>query len=131
MKKSLLSVLLLVFLAIAAQAQNISVHGTVLSRTDDEPLIGASVISDATGTGVTTDLDGNFTISVPEGSGLSISYVGFVTANVTAENRHLTIYLDENSELLEELVVTGYTVQRKADLTGSVAAVSFTHLTLP
>lgn len=124
MKKSLLSVLLLVFLAIAAQAQNISVHGTVLSRTDDEPLIGASVISDATGTGVTTDLDGNFTISAPEGSGLSISYVGFVTANVTAENRHLTIYLDENSELLEELVVTGYTVQRKADLTGSVAVMN-------
>lgn len=124
MKKSLLSVLLLVFLAIAAQAQNISVHGTVLSRTDDEPLIGASVISDATGTGVTTDLDGNFTISAPEGSGLSISYVGFVTANVTAENRYLTIYLDENSELLEELVVTGYTVQRKADLTGSVAVMN-------
>ncbi len=124
MKKSLLSVLLLVMLAIAAQAQNISVQGTVLSRTDDEPLIGASVISNTSGVGVTTDLDGNFTISVPEGSLLTISYVGFENAQATAENRHLTIYLDENTELLNELVVTGYTVQRKADLTGSVAVMN-------
>lgn len=64
MKRTFLSAILLI-MAILAQAQNISVHGTVLSKVDDEPLIGASVFCDATKTGVATDIDGNFVISVP------------------------------------------------------------------
>lgn len=77
MKKSILTALMLFLFTIAMQAQNISVHGTVISKTDNEPLIGASVFCSATKTGTATDIDGNFEISVPEGSELTFSYVGY------------------------------------------------------
>ena len=77
MKHYLLSALMMLMALITAQAQNITVNGTVLSATDDEPLIGASVVPASTTQGVTTDYDGNFTISVPENTVLNISYVGF------------------------------------------------------
>ncbi|MDE6160724.1 MAG: SusC/RagA family TonB-linked outer membrane protein, partial [Muribaculaceae bacterium] len=123
MKKTILTVLLLFCAAMIAQAQNIAVHGTVLSKTDDEPLIGASVFCEDTGTGVATDIDGNFEISVPKGSILKFSYIGFKAADVKAESR-MTVYLDENSELLDEVVVVGYQTVRKADLTGAVAVMN-------
>lgn len=85
MKKTILGALLLFLMALGAQAQNIMVHGTVLSATDSEPLIGASVVSAAlTGVATTTDIDGNFTLSVPDGSDLTISYIGFKTKTVKA-----------------------------------------------
>ncbi len=123
MKKSILSAILLFILAVAAQAQNLTVHGTVLSATDDEPLIGASVLCEATKAAVATDIDGNFTISVPEGSTLKVSYIGFITKTVNAES-NMTIRLEEDSELLDEVVVVGYQTVRKADLTGAVSVVS-------
>ena len=124
MKKTILGALLLFLMALGAQAQNIMVHGTVLSATDSEPLIGASVVSAAlTGVATTTDLDGNFTLSVPDGSDLTISYIGFKTKTVKAAPQ-LTIHLDENNELLDEVVVVGYQTMKKADLTGSVAVMN-------
>ena len=123
MKKAILSALMLLFIAIAAQAQNITVHGTVISSTDNEPLIGASVISDVKGSnGVATDIDGNFTITVPEGSSLTISYVGHKAKTVKAAPQ-LTITLDTDSEVLDEIVVVGYSSEKKSDLTGSVSVV--------
>ena len=65
MKRTILSAILLILMAMIAQAQNITVRGTVLSKTDDEPLIGASVMCEETNAGATTDIDGNFTIPVP------------------------------------------------------------------
>lgn len=124
MKKTILGALLLFLMALGAQAQNIMVHGTVLSATDSEPLIGASVVSAAlTGVATTTDIDGNFTLSVPDGSDLTISYIGFKTKTVKAAPQ-LTIHLDENNELLDEVVVVGYQTMKKADLTGSVAVMN-------
>lgn len=121
MKKTILSAILLLFVAIAAQAQNITVHGTVVSATDDEPLIGASVIPDMAGaTGVMTDFDGNFDITVPDGSNLTVTYIGFKSKTVKAEPQ-MKIVLEENSEILDEVVVVGYQTVRKADLTGAVA----------
>lgn len=123
MKKTILSTLLMFLMAIAVQAQNITVHGTVVSAVDDEPLIGASVVPEAKGTtGVATDIDGNFTISVPEGSNLIVSYIGYKAKTVKAEP-HLTIALSEDSELLDEVVVVGYSTQRKVDVTGAITAV--------
>ena len=122
MKRTILSALLSLLMAITVQAQNITVHGTVLSKTDDEPLIGASVICEATKAGTATDFDGNFEISVPEGALLKITYVGFKTAEVKA-TPEMKLYLDENSELLDEVVVVGYSTEKKADLTGSVSVV--------
>lgn len=114
---------MLFMMAIIAQAQNITVHGTVLSKADGEPLIGASVTCKATNAGAATDIDGNFEIGVPEGAVLTVSYVGFIPTEVKAEPT-MTIYLDENTELLDEVVVVGYQTVRKADLTGAVAVMN-------
>lgn len=122
MKKSILFAFFLLLAAIGAQAQNITVHGTVLSKTDDEPLIGASVFSETLKSGAATDIDGQFTISVPKGSKLTISYVGYVTATVEAQ-AEMTIHLTEDSEILDEVVVVGYSSEKKSDLTGSVSVV--------
>lgn len=107
-------------MAIMAQAQNITVHGKVLSKSGGEPLIGASVLCESTQTGASTDIDGNFTISVPEGATLKFSYIGFnpTEAKATPE---MTIHLGENSEVLDDVVVVGYQIVRKADLTGAVS----------
>ncbi|MDE6329838.1 MAG: TonB-dependent receptor [Muribaculaceae bacterium] len=123
MKRSTLSAVLLLLMAVWAHAQNITVHGTVLSSSDGEPLIGASVLSESNKTGTATDIDGNFEISVPAGSKLRVSYVGYqgVTEEATPQ---MTIYLKEDSELLDEVVVVGYQTVRKADLTGAVSVVS-------
>ena len=123
MKKSLLSAFLLLIAVLTAQAQDITVQGTVLSKTDGEPLIGATVFSEATKKGAATDLDGNFSLTVPKGSIMTISYIGYVTTEARAEEQ-MTIYMTEDSELLEEVVVIGYQTVKKADLTGAVSVVS-------
>ena len=122
MKKKKLISLLLFFLAIATQAQNITVKGIVVSSTDAEPLIGANVISAVKrSNATTTDFDGKFTIVVPEGSNLIISYIGYGTATVKA-TPNMTITLKDNS-VVNEVVITGYSTEKKSDLTGSVAVV--------
>ena len=122
MKKKKLISLLLFFLAIATQAQNITVKGIVVSSTDAEPLIGANVISAAKrSNATTTDFDGKFTIVVPEGSNLIISYIGYGTATVKA-TPNMTVTLKDNS-VVNEVVITGYSTEKKSDLTGSVAVV--------
>lgn len=123
MKRTFLSALLLLIIAIVAQAQNITVHGTILSKTDGEPLIGASVVCESTGTGATSDVDGNFIISVPEDSNLKFSYIGYMPVELKAQPV-MTVTLEENSELLDEVVVVGYQTVRKADLTGAVAVMN-------
>jgi len=122
MKRTLLSAVLTFIMALTASAQNITVHGTVLSSADDEPLIGASVLSEATKNGVSTDIDGNFQITVPEGSKLTVSYIGYNTLVVKAEPE-LTIRMAENTAVLDEVVVVGYSAEKKSDLTGSVSVV--------
>lgn len=87
MKKSIVCTLLLLLITIVANAQNVTVQGVVVSATDSEPLIGASVISEIQGSvGVSTDLDGKFTLTVPEGTKLMVSYVGFKSKTVVAED---------------------------------------------
>lgn len=120
MKRLILSAVLLFIMAIPLQAQNITVHGTVFSKTDGEPLIGASVLCESTKAATATDLDGNFTLSVPEGADLKFSYVGY-TPVVEKAQAEMTVYLDEDSQMLGEVVVVGYQTVRKADLTGAVA----------
>ncbi|MDE6650234.1 MAG: TonB-dependent receptor [Muribaculaceae bacterium] len=122
MKKSFLTMLLTLFSAIFAYAQDITVQGTVVSRTDGEPLIGATVLCVQTKAGTATDFDGNFSINVPEGSVLKISYVGYRTLEVKAQPK-LEISLDEDNAVLDEVVVVGYSTEKKADLTGSVSVV--------
>ena len=106
MKKTILYALFLLLAVIGAQAQEITVSGTVLSGSDNEPLIGATVRSLATNAGTSTDIDGNFTMSVPQGSDLQVSYIGYEPKTVKAEPS-MTITLKDNAAALDEIVVVG------------------------
>lgn len=86
------------------------------------PIIGATVRQKGSNQGTITDFDGNFALNVPDGSELEISYIGFQPQSIHAQAGHsLFITLKEDTKALDEVVVVGYGVQRKADLTGSVA----------
>ncbi len=114
---------MLLVTAILAQAQNVTVHGTVVSGTDNEPLIGATVYCDATKTGAATDFDGTFTLTVPDGAILKFSYVGYEPEERKAEE-NMQVALGESDDMLDEVVVIGYQSVKKADLTGAVSVVS-------
>ncbi len=77
MKKGILSAIMILLSAVMAFSQNITVNGTVYSRIDDEPLIGATVMCQITQQGTATDIDGSFQLTVPEGATIKVSYVGY------------------------------------------------------
>lgn len=107
---------------VTAFAQNQTVKGTVVDE-NGEPIIGASVRvidKNGTGAGVITDFDGNYTLSAPKGAKVTISYIGYVTQTVTPGGK---VQMKEDTQNLEEVVVVGYGVQKKAHLTGSVSTV--------
>lgn len=121
---SIASLLVLLFTTVA-QAQTVTVTGTVKDTTG-EPVIGASVaVVGVPGKGATADLDGNFTITaVPSDATLRISFVGMKTQEIALQGRtHLDIVLHEDSELLDEVVVVGYGSSTKRDLISSVSTV--------
>ncbi len=121
-EKRLLSLLLTVMLSIAAFAQNQTFTGTIVD-VNGEPVIGATIVQKGTSNTVVTDFDGNFSINAPAGAELEISYVGFGKQTVVAgDNMH--IILTEDAELLNEVVVIGYGVQKKSVVTASIAKVS-------
>ena len=101
------------------------VSGTVADASG-EPVIGASVVVKGTGNGTVTDFDGRFTIAnVPASGSLEISYIGFKTQTVTLGGKaQLSITLQEDRQLLDEVVVVGYGVQKKSDVTGAMASVT-------
>lgn len=115
-----LTLLMGLMISISAFAQ-ITVNGNVKDATG-EPVIGASVRVVGTTIGTTTDFDGNFTLSnVKQGAKLQVSYVGSQTQEVAAAP-NVQVVLQDNSQILNEVVVIGYGVAKKKDLTGSVAA---------
>lgn len=99
----------------------IKVNGTILDSSGLS-VIGASVLEKGTTNGVITDLDGNFALDVSEGAVLVISYVGYVTQEIKAVP-HLKITLQEDNQALEEVVVIGYGVQKKSNVTGSISSI--------
>ena len=109
-----------------AFAQQLTVKG-VVKQPDGETVIGATVTEKGTTNATVTDLDGNFTLAVKSGAELVVSYIGFNTVT-TAAKPQMDITLSEDAKLIDEVVVTGYTTQRKADLTGAVSVVSVTDL---
>lgn len=127
MKKLILTAVLSMLVAMAARAADIKVEGTVLSAVDEEPLIGATVMAEGSSVGTATDIDGNFSLTVPEGSTLVVSYVGFATKKEKAAPR-MRILLNEDSEVLNEVVVVGYSTQKKVDVTGAITAVNVSEI---
>ena len=88
------------------------------------PVIGASIKVKGTNTGVATDFDGKFTLSVNPGSTLIVSYIGYITKEVKVGNQtSLKIFLEEDKKLLDEVVVVGYGTMKKSDLSGSSVSV--------
>ena len=108
--------------AVVVSAQEVNVSGVVTDQTG-ETVIGASVVEKGTQNATVTDIDGKFTLKVKHGAQLEISYIGYNTLVVPA-TPDMKITLTENAKLVDEVVVTGYTTQRKADLTGAVSVVS-------
>ena len=120
-KSVLIAALLLA--GFTAFAQQVEVTGVVTSKADGYGVIGAAVMEKGTSNGTTTDIDGNFTLRVSEGAILVFSSIGYVTVELPAQ-ANMEVVMEEDSQLLEEVVVTGYTVQRKADLTGAISTVT-------
>lgn len=107
-----------------AVEQNKTIQGTIVDK-NGEPIIGANVVLKGSTIGTITDFDGKFTLSVPANSAiLVISYIGYVKQEVPAQGTQLDIVLVEDSELMDEVVIVGYGVQKKVNLTGSIATVS-------
>ena len=96
-----------------------TVKGTVISGSDNEPLIGASVMVEGTRNGAVTDLDGNFTITAKNGQTLEVSYLGFITQKVKVTGSVINVTLLEDKQSLDEVVVVGYGVQKKKLVTGA------------
>lgn len=105
-----------------ANAQQVNVSGVIKDATG-ETVIGASVMVKGTKTGTVTDLDGRFYVECTPGATLVISYIGYQTQEVKAADG-MNVVLQEAANDLNEVVVTGYTTQRKADLTGAISVVS-------
>ena len=118
LKRFLLSFMLMFVCTSFLYAQT-EITGTVFDETG-ETVIGASVVEKGTSNGTVTDFDGNFTIKVNPGATLVISYIGYEKIEAAAEPG-MTVTFKSGAVELKELVVTGYQVQRKADLTGAVA----------
>lgn len=117
LKKLFLSLALILTCTLVHAQTEIS--GTVVDVTG-EPIIGATIMEKGTSNGTITDFDGHFTIKVDPGKMLVISYIGFNTQDIPAKHG-MKVTMTDNAKELAEVVVTGYQVQRKADLTGAVA----------
>lgn len=107
-----------------AQQQAKTVTGTV-TDVSGEPIIGANIRIKGTTTGTITDIDGNFSIKAEPQSVIEVSYIGYLTQETVINNqKSIRFLLKEDTKTLDEVVVIGYGVQKKADLTGSVANIN-------
>ena len=119
---------LMLFTASFAVAQNKTISGNV-TDVSGIPLIGVNVIEKQTTNGTVTDLDGNYSISVTDGTTILFSYIGFQQQEIQLDGQsEINVVLHEDSELLGELVVIGYGTQRKVNLSGAVDQVGVKEL---
>ena len=96
----------------------------IVKDANGEPIIGANVIVKGQSTGTITDIDGRFVLDTPKDAVLQITYIGYVSQEVKVSGKkELNVVLKEDTETLEEVVVVGYGVQKKANLTGAVSSV--------
>lgn len=107
----------------AGAPQNVTVSG-VVKDANGEPVIGASVLQDGTLNGTVTDIDGKYTLSLPANSKIAFSYIGYVSQVIDVNGRtKIDVTLNEDTVLLDDVVVVGFGTQTKANLTGAVASV--------
>ena len=118
MKKSLTLLMVSLFLFVGTALAQTKITGTVLSQEDGQPIIGAAVKVDGTSTGMLTDVNGKFSLTLPEGKkSLTISYLGYEAKTVTAKNG-MRVFLKADATALEEVVVTAMGIKRSAKALG-------------
>lgn len=124
LKRQVLFVLFAFAATLCVFAQNKTITGLVVDG-NGESIIGASVLVKGTTNGIITDIDGKFTLNdVPEAGVIQISYIGYKTQEISAKNKtNLKVVLVEDNEMLDEVVVVGYGVQKKSDVTGAMIRV--------
>src|SRR5690554_3775079 len=106
------------------QQQNVTLSGTVTDNMG-EPIIGANIVVPGSTIGTVTDVNGNYSMIIPRGASLRLSYIGYVDHEFTITNQtSLNVQLFEDTELLDELIVVGYGVQRKSVVTAAISQVS-------
>ncbi len=112
-------------LQVAAQT-SMKISGVVTSASDGYPVIGANVTQKGTSNGIITDIDGRFSLNVPAGSEIDVSYIGYEKQTIKIETgkTNYTIVLSEDLQLLDEVVVIGYGVQKKSVVTAAISQVS-------
>ncbi|WP_294532849.1 TonB-dependent receptor [uncultured Bacteroides sp.] len=120
--RTILTLLFGLFLSVGMYAQQITTTGTVKDSTG-EPIIGANVLVKGSTLGSITDIDGKFTIKVSNGDVLQFSFMGYKTIEMKAENKPMNIVLQEDTEVLDEVIVIGYGTSRKEDLSTAVTTV--------
>ena len=119
-----LAVCVMLMLAQLGFAQKITVTGQVLDATDGQPLIGAGVVL-STGGGTITDYDGKFSIDAPANASITFSSLGYISATEAIEGRTvIKVSLSPDTQALEEVVVLGYTTQKKAEISSAVVSMS-------
>ena len=124
--------LISMLVSVCMYAQTVTVSGTVVSASDNEPLIGVSITTQGTTQGVATDVDGYFDIKAQVGQKLAFGYVGYKTQYITVAQgmSNITVKLVEDNVLLDDVVVIGYGVQKKSVVTASIAKVDGQELSL-
>lgn len=108
---------------VAIVQQTVKLKGVVVDASTGEPIIGANVLVKGTTNGTITNVDGEYTLDAPAGATLQISYIGYKSLEVKATSDKQTIKLAEDSETLAEVIVVGYTTQRKESLTGAMNSI--------
>lgn len=110
-----------------------TIVGTVIDKTDNSPLIGANIMVTQTKTGVITDVDGRFSVTIPEkGATIEVSYIGYKTQKIAVNDQGvLNVYLDSDNEMLNEVVVVGAGTQKKISVTGAISNIEGSALTAP
>lgn len=122
--------MLVALFGLSALAQGLTVTGTVTSKEDGEPLIGATVLVQGTSKGTATDFDGNYVLTdVPSNAILVFNYIGYQQSTVPVNGQNvINIELSESATSLDELVVVGYGVAKKSDLTSSISTIKGSEL---
>lgn len=119
--KTLITSIVISLCCMTIYAQN-RITGNV-SDGNGEPVVGATIVVKGTSHGTVTDIDGNFTLDAPIGSIIHISFIGYISQEVTVSGEKVSVILLEDTQKLDEVVVIGYGTMRKKDLTGSVVQI--------
>lgn len=116
-------IIVILIIPLTAFGQKNRVSG-IVTDSSGEPLIGATVVLKGSDKGTTTDLDGKFQLNIKHKGTLVVSYIGYLKKEVQIKDSSIKVILKEDSEMIDEVVVVGYSTMRRSDLTGSVGVVN-------